>query len=425
MGNKLEKSVSIVGVGCTPFGDIMETPSIQGLTLQELAANAAHEALADARMSPKDLDAILIGNVMTHSSQLSATHTQISHWIGADKAAGVHIDAACSTTNVGATLAAMGIAAGTWDRVLVLGVEATRSMPKAGSPFERQHLSSEQTWLFTDYCMNQAYNVPQGHDVFPVYMGWLAQAYMRKHHVAFEDYDRGLYEICRVRREMASLNEKAFLQEPLESEADRLGFASAFELWTSRQNPFVSWPARYRSVVTPADGASAMVLTRTSEAKNFNDVPVELLGFGTSATDMPWFGEDPTKFDIDRIAFEKAYAMANIRPRDIDWLHVHDCSHVMGVINSELSGYIPEGQYLNYALEGRIRFDGDKPMSTHGGRHAFGHAWAASAGSDTYEAVKQMRGLAGARQINHIPEIAVVQTQGYALLSNVLVLRRS
>ncbi|MBD3109756.1 hypothetical protein IEO70_15560 [Bacillus sp. AGMB 02131] len=45
-----------------------------------------------------------------------------------------------------------------------------------------------------------------------------------------------------------------------------------------------------------------------------------------------------------------------------------------------------------------MRFDGSRPMNTHGGRHAFGDACAASAGSDTYEAVNQMRGYAGAKQ---------------------------
>ena len=63
-------------------------------------------------------------------------------------------------------------------------------------------------------------------------------------------------------------------------------------------------------------------------------------------------------------------------------------------------------------------------MSTHGGRHAFGHAWAASAGADTYEAVKQMRGVCGDRQIKDIPNISVIHTHGYAMVSTVMVYGR-
>jgi acetyl-CoA C-acetyltransferase len=94
----------------------------------------------------------------------------------------------------------------------------------------------------------------------------------------------------------------------------------------------------------------------------------------------------------------------------------------MSVCVAEVSGYLPKGQGLRYAKEGRLRYDGDRPMSTHGGRHAFGHAWAASAGSDTYEAVKQIRGAAGERQIKKAPRVAVIHTHGYAMISTVLVL---
>lgn len=71
---------------------------------------------------------------------------------------------------------------------------------------------------------------------------------------------------------------------------------------------------------------------------------------------------------------------------------------------------------------GETRFDGKRPMTTHGGRHAFGHAWAASAGSDTYEAVKQMRGEATGRQIPKHPEVSVIHTHGYSMIGTVLVL---
>lgn len=84
--------------------------------------------------------------------------------------------------------------------------------------------------------------------------------------------------------------------------------------------------------------------------------------------------------------------------------------------------YLQPGQGLAAAREGRLRFDGDRPMSTHGGRHAFGHAWGASAGSDIYEAVLQMRGKAGKRQMPKRPETAVIHTHGYAMISTAVAL---
>jgi acetyl-CoA C-acetyltransferase len=423
MRNQLDAGVSIVGVGCTRFGDLLDTSEIAGLSLQELAASAAQEALADATLSPTDVDAVFVGNAMVHSSQLPGTYTQLSKWIGTQLSAGVHFEAQCSTTNVGAAMAATSIASGVYDNVLVVGFEATRTRPKQRSPYEREHMTSEETWLWTDMAVNQAYAVPQGYDIFPVYNGLVALGYMRKYGLSFEDFDRGMFEITRTRRLHGSMTPLAAQQETLEEEANRLEYADAWELWQSRHNPFVAYPSRMRSVVTTADGASAMVITRDEIAASLNSQPIKLAGFGVSHSDLPWYGEDPTYWPSDQKAFERCYEMAGITGDDIDYLHTHDCSHVSGVCSAELSGYIPPGKTLEYARDGRLRFDGDRPMSTHGGRHAFGHAWAASAGSDTYEAVMQMRGKAGARQMKSEPEIAVIHTHGYAMISTVLALK--
>jgi len=422
MRNKLKERVVVSGVGCTRFGDLLETPELRGQSLQELAAGAAREALEDARIAGPDVDAVLVGNAMVHSSQLPATYSQLAKWTGTQLKAGVHFEAQCSTTNVGASLAAMAIASGVYDTVLVIGVETTRTKVKGRSPWEREALSHQETWLWTDMAVNQAYGVPQGYDIFSTYNGLLALGYCRKYGISLEDYEKGMFEICRTRRLHGSLDPKANVQETLEEKAKRLGFANAFELWRSeKENPFVAWPTRLMSLVTTADGASAMVLTRKDLAGP-NTRPVELKGFGICARDLPWYDADPTAWEFDRRAWEEARAMAGIEASDIDYLHTHDCSHVSGIITAEMIGFIEPGKALHYARDGRLRFDGDRPMSTHGGRHAFGHAWAASAGSDVYEAVLQMRGDAGKRQIPKRPEVSVIHTHGYAMIGTVLVL---
>jgi acetyl-CoA C-acetyltransferase len=63
-------------------------------------------------------------------------------------------------------------------------------------------------------------------------------------------------------------------------------------------------------------------------------------------------------------------------------------------------------------MEGRTRFDGDKPVNTSGGRTSFGHAHAASGLSDVYEAVKQLRGEAGDHQINKQPHTVLLRGYG-------------
>lgn len=421
MRNTLKEPVVISGVGCSRFGELLETPELKGLSLQELAAVAAREALEDARLSGQDVDAVFVGNAMVHSSQLPATYSQLSRWLGTQFKSGVHFEAQCSTTNVGASLAAMAIASGVYDSVLVVGVETTRTKVKGYSPYEREPISNQTTWMWTDMAVDQAYQVPQGYDIFSTYNGLVALGYCRKYGISLEDFERGMFELSRTRHLHGSLNPKAIRQETLEQRAQRHGFSDAFEFWQSEHNPFVAWPSRLLSLVTTADGASAMVLTR-KELANGRAAPVELKGFGISYRDLPWYGEDPTYWEFDRRSVDAAFGMAKISPKDIDYLHTHDCSHISSLCTAELIGYIEPGKALQYARDGRLRFDGDRPMSTHGGRHSFGHAWAASAGSDTYEAVLQMRGLAGRRQIPKPPELSVIHTHGYAMIGTTLVL---
>lgn len=423
MSTKLEKRVAITGVGCSRFGDLLNTPEIKGLSVQELTASAVKEALDDAGMTGLDIDVVFAGNAMVHSSQLPGTYSQLSKWTGTQFKSGIHFEGQCSSTNLGASLAAMFIAAGVYDTALVYGLETTRTRVKGFSPYEREPLSNQDTWLWTDMAVNQAYGVPQGYDIFSTYNGIVALGYCRKYGISIEDYDRSMFELCRTRRLHGSLNPKANIQETLEARAAREGFADAFEYWQSeKHNPFVAWPSRLLSLVTTADGASAMVLTRADLAKKGHSQPVEFKGFGVSYSDLPWYGEDPTYWEFDRRAIDAAFGMSGIGPGDIGYLHTHDCSHISGICTAETIGYLEHGQGLAAAREGRLRFDGDRPMSTHGGRHAFGHAWAASAGSDTYEAVLQMRGNAGARQIPKAPEISVIHTHGYAMIGTVVVL---
>lgn len=421
MSGKLNAPVYILGTGCTHFGNLLDTPELQGLSLQQMVSVAVKEALEDAKTDPSEIDAYIVGN-HTAQSAFASAYSQLSKWIGMELKPGVQMAAACSTTNVGTQLAAAQIAAGLYKKVLVIGFEATQTNPKKNSPYEREQTPTDVMWEWTDFGVNQAYSVPQGYDIFPVYNGLIALGYCRKYGISIEDYDASMMELCRTRRFHGSLTPKAVRRETLEDEAKRHGFNDVFEFWTSDKNPFLAWPTRLRSLVTACDGASAIVVGDQESAKNYAGTPIQILGMGVSVGDLPWYKED-TVFPADAIALSKAYEMAGITAKDLGYCHVHDCSHISGIRVAEQAGYLPEGQGLKYAREQRLRFDSDRPMTTHGGRHAFGHAWAASAGSDIMEAVKQMRGEAGDKQIKTPPEFSLIHNHGYAMISSVMILK--
>ena len=113
MANKFQRSVSIIGVGCTPFGDVLETPELQGMTERELASWAAIDAMRDAGISSKDVDAFYIGHCLDEQVSGSInTAAAVADWIGMRNKPGLHQEAACATGGTGLWLACQAVASG-------------------------------------------------------------------------------------------------------------------------------------------------------------------------------------------------------------------------------------------------------------------------------------------------------------------------
>ncbi len=423
VGTLKEKPV-ITGVGCTKFGSVLSTPEIKGLTFQELACQAAFEAMDESRIDPKDIDAFYIGSMVSHISHLYSHHTQLADWFGLHLKPGMHFATACSTTNTGLGLAAMGVASGKFRNVLVVGCEILSSTA-TDDPTVRKPLDPTTLWYWTDFGVDQAYAYHHSYDIATAYGGLPTLGYAKKHRVPMDKMDDAMCAVYRAVRIHSARNPKAFVQTTLEQEAKKAGHKNIYEFWKSRKNPFVAWPARVKSALNTVDGASAYIVSSKTEAKKyFRKEPIEVAGFHWSSSNYPWYGRDPTDWAIDSTAFKTAMKMAKIQPRDIDYLDVHDCMQIYQLIQPEICGYFKKGEAWKAHMEGRTLYKGDKPMNTSGGRHGKGHAFAASAGASIYEAVKQMRGEAKGRQIRDEPEVSVVHNHGYGMHTAVSVLKR-
>lgn len=422
VGTLKEKPV-LTGVGCTKFGSVLETPEIKGLSFQELACEAAFEAMDESGIDPKDIDAFYIGSMVSHISHLYSHHTQMADWLGLHLKPGLHFATACSTTNTGVGLAAQGIASGKFRNVLVVGCEILSSTA-TDDPTVRKPLDPTTLWYWTDFGVDQAYGYHHSYDIATAYGGLPTIGYAKKYGVPMDKMDEAMYAIHKTIRTHSAANPKAFVETTLEEEAKAAGFNDPLEFWRSQKNPYVAWPARVKSALNTVDGASAYVVSSKEEAKNCDKEPIEVAGFHWSSSNYPWYGKDPTDWAIDKTTFENAMKMAKIKADDIGYLSVHDCMQIYHLIESETCGYFKKGEAWKAVLEGRTLHTGDKPMNTSGGRHGKGHAFAASAGAEIYDAVKQMRGEAKGRQIKDEPEISVVHNHGYGMHSAVTVLKR-
>ena len=169
----------------------------------------------------------------------------------------------------------------------------------------------------------------------------------------------------------------------------------------SPNNPKMTQYLRTSSDSCVADGAAACIVVPTEMAGQFTDKPIEVLGIGASVLDaiVPHLEKKATAE-----AARQVYELTGLTADDMDLLLVNDFIGSSAFLAAEEVGYLPKGEGWKYVLDGRIAYDGDKPMNTNGGRTSYGHAFAASGMADVFEAVTQMRGEAGERQVKKLPK---------------------
>lgn len=417
---ELKRSVSIIGVGCTPFGYVMETPEIKDLTERELFAWASLEAMEAAGIESKQIDAFFIAHCMPETlSHQIGVYGMVADWIGMRNKPGFHHEAACASTNVGLRHAVTMVASGVHDVVLSGGVEISSSRPMEGKPAHmREPMDQGELWYRIDYGADQAYWYPTGKsggvDEFCV-------AYAKKHGLTLQQmHDTMAHSAINnryngIRNPLATFAKKDFTEE-----AKGRGFDDPMDYMQSKFNAKIGLLYRPFFGAITADGASALIVCPTEMAKKLTDDYVEVIGFGSAAA-CGYHSMDA----VTEEAFAQAYAMAGIKDpyTEVDYMHVHDCNICAQFVDSEIGGYFHQGEAWRAIQEGRTRFDGDKPLSTSGGRNSMGHAFAASGGAEIAEAVWQMLGKAGSRQVNPAPEISVVHNFGHGINANVTVLR--
>ena len=94
----LNRSVSIIGVGCTPFRETIEDPELAGVTEGELYGYAALKAMEDAGVSPKDVQFYFHGQASPlNGSNYLTPNMQVAEWFGMRGKASLHHSEACCT----------------------------------------------------------------------------------------------------------------------------------------------------------------------------------------------------------------------------------------------------------------------------------------------------------------------------------------
>ncbi len=207
-----------------------------------------------------------------------------------------------------------------------------------------------------------------------------------RHMHEFGTTSEQLAEVAVATRKWAQLNPRAMMRDPL----------TVDEVLASRM---ISWPLHLLDCCLVTDAGGAVVVTSAERARSLRRKPVYVLGTGEASThvmvsQMPDFA----RWDAARIAGERAFAMAGVARDDVDLAMLYDAFTIVPIMGLEALGFCKPGEGGAFVSGQRTAPGGDFPMNTNGGGLSYTH-------TGMYgmfllvEAVRQLRGECGARQV--------------------------
>ena len=363
----------VIGIGHGKFGR-------REVTVQELAFEPFREALEDSGLHQKDLDALIVGSSPEYHRQRSLSGV-VAEYLGMNPKPTFLVEAACASSSAALATADAYIRAGIYDTVAVLGVQ------------KMLELSTPEILALMGRVGDVQWESGFG-TTFPGYYAMFAHRHM--------------YEYGTTREQMAAVavknhhygtkNPNAMFQKEITAEK-ALG------------SRMVATPLSLYDCCANADGAACMIVTNEENAKKA-DTPVWIAGLGSATAPMSVLrrenlSEIPSAIDAAR----NAYKMAGIEPKDVDVADVHDCFTIAEILAYEDLGFCEKGGGGKMIEEGETYIGGRIPVNVDGGLKSKGHPVGATGVSMAVEAVKQLRGEVGERQVDGT-EIALMHNVG-------------
>ena len=359
------RPVAVVGLGKTPFGAFPDRD------LRSLAVEAGEKCLRSAQATPQAIESFYLGN-FAGPSFVGQNHLApyVSTALGIRGVPATRIEAACASSGSAFYHAWTEVAAGVHDVVMVVGVEKMTSQTTARV--------SEILAAAGDCSGEMAAG-----NTFASLFAMIARRHMhdfgtRKEHlaaVAVKNHANG------------ALNPDAHMRKVITMEQALAG------------KPIAD-PLNIYDCSLISDGAAAVILAPLERAAEFTAKPVRILGIAQASDYVALDQKDDiTTFPAVRRASEAAYRMAGVTAGDIQFAELHDCFTIAEIIASEDLGFVPRGEGGPYALAGHSARDGWRPINTSGALKAKGHPVGATGVAQICDVALQIRGEAGARQI--------------------------
>lgn len=359
MWPELRGSIAVAGVATAGFGDLGEE------TETESVLRAARAAVRDAGLRMRDIDGLV-----TASMKAPMPSMRIAEELGLETSF-------TDTTNTGGSsfvlhllTAAMAVSYGVCRAVLVC----------YGSD-QRSGVRRSVIKTYRDTVDPDPYELPYRPFNPPTSYALAAARHMHQYGTTREQ----LAEVAVAAREWARLNPEAVRRDPL-TIADVL------------DAPMVSDPLGALDCCLVTDGAGAYVVVGAEWAKHLPHRPAYLLGVGSALTHRQISSMPDLTVTGARESGRRAFAMARMRPADIEVLQLYDAFTIAVLLFLEDLGFCAKGEGGPFVEGGAIGPGGRLPVNTNGGGLSCVHPGMYGIFL-VIEAVRQIRGAAEGRRI--------------------------
>ncbi|MGP8077674.1 MAG: thiolase family protein [Thermoplasmata archaeon] len=357
----------VASVGIGRFGKRTEG-------LVELAAEAAGIALEGVGRKPIDL--LVVGTMLGHGpAGREPLLPRLASRLSLEAASGLRAESTSATGAMAFHIAAEALAAGRFERALVVAAEkmTDRTTPEITGELASALHPSEVAHGAT----------------MPALAALVTQRYLERHEIPLGAIDTPSVHA----RAMAARNPNAMFQSAV----------TAAEVGASRM---VASPLRLLHCSAIADGAVAVVLERGVGAAT-------VLGMGQGFETMRIVDRtDLTTFAATRIAAQRAYEAAHLTRKELGVVEVHDAFSPFPLIHLEDLGICGPGEGSHWFEKGWVGPGGRLPVNPSGGLIGRGHPIGATGLAGIAEVALQLRGEAGARAISSRPKVGLAHAVG-------------
>jgi benzoylsuccinyl-CoA thiolase BbsB subunit len=330
------------------------------VSLADLGWPAVKQAIADAGIQPRDIDALFCGTGLGGPMP----GQRIFGRLGLAGLPIINVENACSSGSSALSLGYTAIASGRYDIVMAMGVEKLTKFNGGTIPLEKED-----------------WEVSNGL-VMPALYAMRARRYM---------HDFGL-----TKEQLAAVVVKSRRHAALNPDAQLRKETSVDEVLASRM---IADPFTLYQCCPTGDGAAVVILCAEELARKYCDRPVKVQASHVASGIFESGPRDMTTPEITVRCAQETYEEAGIGPEDIDVAEVHDAFTSAELMYYEAFGFCKRGEAAQLLQSGATSLGGRIPVNPSGGLLSKGHPVAATGAAQVVEVVRQLQGRCGARQV--------------------------